>query len=146
MNNILILPSLRQSILIWLATNGIATFSYLSLTLAGFKFEPFICFECTGTLGFILLIGLAVSSPVNLFLTPLLYILNSIAGRSKKIVGGVTIILFLCVAVIIFFLQLFHISGPERFDIVFFLLPYVVGALVSFMLISKKTSHKPTVQ
>jgi hypothetical protein len=105
----------------------------------GYNYEPFICIECTGTLGIILLLGLAFSSPSNLLLIPTLYFLNSIPGKNKRIVWSVTSILFLCIVVVSFFFKVFHIPADTRAEILLFLLPYILGAMTSFFLISKKS-------
>jgi hypothetical protein len=129
----------RQSLLIWLATNSLAAFCYHTLTLLGHNYEPFICIECAGTLGMILLLGLAFSSPSNLLLIPILYFLNGIPGKNKKIAWSITSILFLCNVVVFFFFKVFHIPTSERTEILLFLLPYIVGGMISFLFISRKS-------
>ena len=140
MKNIFILRTL-QSIAIWLATNGLAAAIYAGATVAGIQFEPVLCSACHTTLFYMVIVGLVISSPVIIALIPVLFIASEISDRNKRISFSVCAVLFLCAAVTGIFYSVLGVPGGDPVRLTLFLLPYAGSAVLSFLLVARKTIH-----
>lgn len=124
-----------KSLLIWVWTNIIAAVSYCIYMLASGNIEPLSSFAM---FGLIIVVGLVFSFPANLFLVPALYLLNMFRNKWYRLAYSIGIVLFVCWMVILFFTKYFNISTDERTDIITFLLPYIIGAEISFVAVVRK--------
>ena len=125
-----------KSLLIWLYTNVIAVICYWIFVLV--DFHDLDLLSSLERIGVITLVGLVFSFPANLLLMPALYLLNMFRRKWYRLAFSIAIVLFMCWMVILIFTQYFNISSRERTDMIVFLLPYIVGAEISFILVGRK--------
>ena len=124
-----------KSLLTWLHTNLIATISYGLYVLLTGGVEPLSSFVSFGA---IIAVGLAFSFPVNLILVPGLYVLMMLRQKPVRVAYAITLVFFLCLVVILYFFQFFDVQKDEWAYIIVFLLPYIIGAEISFIVVARK--------
>jgi hypothetical protein len=127
-----------KAFLTWLYTNVIAAVCYLFYMLASGTLEPLSSVISFDALGMIILLGLVFSSPALLFLIPALYMMHMFRHWQAKLAYAIGIVLFLCLVVILFFFQFFDVPDRDKHGIIIFLLPYIIGSVISFLLVARK--------
>lgn len=135
MNRSIFATFTAKSLLTWLCTNAIAAISYCIYILVSGGTEPLSSFAMCGL---IVLVGLVFSFPANAILVPGLYILMMLRHKLARVAYVVTLVLLLSLVVILYFFQFFDVPNDEWADIIVFLLPYVIGAEISFIVVARK--------
>lgn len=133
-----ILKLTRQALLIWLSTNAIASLMYALYMFTTRSFEPLSEITSSDTLIAVIVLGLAFSFPVILFLVPGLYVLGMLRHTRDKVAYALGIILVLCLGVIVFFFMFFDVPDRDKPGILLFLLPYIIAAEISFFVVARK--------
>lgn len=128
------IPPAGRSLLIWLATHVFAMTIYFIGAFAITDHSPIYVDSNYTFLFIILFVGLLFSSPVIVFLIPLVYSLTEIESRIRRLLYGGLSILVLCALVVYAFCVLYGLSSPEIPSIIIFLLPYVIGAELSLLI------------
>lgn len=132
-----------RSVSIWLLTNAIASAIYLLARLLHFDFTLVRCDFCAPELGFILLLGLAVSFLVTPLLLILLYVLPFLKPGRARGWFSAGFLLFASVIIILFFLKAFHAPKEDRILIALFLIPYIISGCASFFLLTYRALKDP---
>jgi hypothetical protein len=129
---------LFMAFLTWVITNGIAATLYIISAAAGFEFDPFLCKECYGTLSIVLIFGLIFSAPFTIFLPVIFIVIERTETIEKRLLLSALLIGALCMAVIVAFITFFGTDEFSPRTVIAFLIPYIIGALASFVLVGRK--------
>lgn len=127
-----------KSLLIWLYTNLIAAVSYCIFMLASGGLEPLSSIISFTTFAAIIMLGLVFSFPANLVVVPALYLLDMLRSKWYRLAYSIVIVFLSSLLVIVCFFRYFDVPNAEWPEIITFLLPYIIGAEISFIVVGRK--------
>jgi hypothetical protein len=118
--------NIKQAVLIWLTTNVLAGLAYGIIGQVEL-------------IGIVLCVGMLFSAPVIPLLIPVFHLMRLASAIAMKMLIGTGIVLLLCCVVVASFCVIFEIDPFQQVEILLFLWPYPLSALISFFLIARKS-------